>query len=747
MVADDVPGPVTEIRNIHGIPTIFMNGEPFTEPVFETYVPQVKYFKQFAEAGVNVHMFSLSLGPCMQIAGGRAAPIWIAPDKWDFEQLDRRAHNVLEADPDAMLFPRFYIDTPDWWLSHNVSECMVLDTGKNYYIAPTNNAVTTNHLFASLASEKWRQDMAYGIKQVIKHIQESDYADKIFAYQITGLYTEEFYHWSSKANQLADYSEPFVKRFRAFLEKKYGCNKALQDAWRQPKVTFETAEVPNKEHRVKGRNERTFRNLKEDMPVVDFYLYYNEVMPEVIEHFCRAAKEACESKKIVGSFYGFMFEFGGDPEFGHNALNRYLQSDDIDFIVVTASYWNRKLGSGADYTRSPATSVLLNDKLWYHDNDTLSFLYREAMGWRDDMTDEEKAFIEKEARRIGAPTTLNETIWQYERTAGFSLAWGFYQGFFDLHGGYFDHPLLMKEIADLTEILSESRNYDRSSVAEILVISDEQSPVYATYDSQMVSRSLSGPQVVFTKIGAPHDSILVNDLDKVDPSRYKFVIFLNTFHLTEQQRQWAKRLMGDGRTVLWTYAPGLFNGPHKNVDAMHKLTGICIQPSDDEKQVNIGAEIQSDSSLGTLLKSQGVEYFGIGADLARLFYVNDNEAEKVGIQPGTKKVTFALKQLSDCVSVYSVTPLMPVEAYRELAKQAGVHLYNTSNDTLYVNKSYLTVNADGAGTRTIVFPEATNVFDPVSGKLLYQDITDFKKVFKDKETLLVRISQSKKGNN
>lgn len=533
--------------------------------------------------------------------------------------------------------------------------------------------------------------------------------------------------------------------FRAFLKKKYHSNENLQKAWRHPSVTLDTAPVPEREHRMKGRNEKTFRDLREDMPVVDFYLYYNEVMPEVIEVFCRAAKEACQGRKIVGSFYGFMFEFGGDPEFGHNALNRYLESRDIDFIVVTASYWNRQLGSGADYVRSPATSALLNGKLWYHDNDTLSFLYREAMGWREGMTDEEKAFIEKEARRIGAPTTLNETIWQYERTAGFSLAWGFYQGFFDLHGGYFDHPALMAKIADLTEILSESRNYDRGSLAEILVVSDEVSPAYATYDSQMVSRSLSGPQVALTKIGAPHDSILVNDLNKIDPGRYKFVIFLNTFHLTDEQRQWARRLMSDGRIVLWIYAPGLFNGPQMDIKSMQDLTGLCIRPAIEEKQVNIGVEIRDTNSLGSRLKNLGVAYFGIGADLARLYYVDDADAEIIGVQPGTSKATFAWKQLEHCASVYSVTPLMPPDVYRELARMAGVHLYTQSNDTLYVNKSYLTFNADGPGPRTIIFPEPTNVYDPLSGEALHRDTTHFEKVFKDKETLLVRISRERNG--
>jgi hypothetical protein len=46
-----------------------------------------------------------------------------------------------------------------------------------------------------------------------------------------------------------------------------------------------------------------------------------------------------------------MLEFGGDPEFGHNALGRLLRSKHLDFAVVTASYFDRTLGPGADYAR------------------------------------------------------------------------------------------------------------------------------------------------------------------------------------------------------------------------------------------------------------------------------------------------------------------------------------------------------------------------------------------------------------
>lgn len=58
-----------------------------------------------------------------------------------------------------------------------------------------------------------------------------------------------------------------------------------------------------------------------------------------------------------------MYEFAGDPEFGHNALSRFLDSPYLDFIAVTASYFNRQAGIGGDYARSPVASVRLYGKV------------------------------------------------------------------------------------------------------------------------------------------------------------------------------------------------------------------------------------------------------------------------------------------------------------------------------------------------------------------------------------------------
>ncbi len=118
-IVDDsnpIPGPRTSVALHLGKPTFFLDGAPFTSPVFETYVPESRYFRQLAGVGCRVFSFSTNLA-----AGFRPAT-WIGPDRWDFSDLDTLAHRVLDARPDGYIMPRVFLETPDWWLRQHPEE-------------------------------------------------------------------------------------------------------------------------------------------------------------------------------------------------------------------------------------------------------------------------------------------------------------------------------------------------------------------------------------------------------------------------------------------------------------------------------------------------------------------------------------------------------------------------------------------------------------------------------------------------
>ncbi len=101
-------------------------------------------------------------------------------------------------------------------------------------------------------------------------------------------------------------------------------------------------------------------------------------------------------------------------------------------------------------------------------------------------------------------------------------------------------------------------------------------------------------------------------------------------------------------------------------------------------------------------------------------------------------MALAVKPRPGWTSIFTLNPVLPAAVLRVFARHAGVHLYNDRDDTLYAGASFLAVNADGAGPRTLQFLYPADVFDPFSGEPLARNATRLDRELRDKETLLVR---------
>ena len=58
--SERVAGSLTRVEQVGGVPTFAVDGDPWLVAGFETYVPEERYFRQFAGAGTRLFMFNMN---------------------------------------------------------------------------------------------------------------------------------------------------------------------------------------------------------------------------------------------------------------------------------------------------------------------------------------------------------------------------------------------------------------------------------------------------------------------------------------------------------------------------------------------------------------------------------------------------------------------------------------------------------------------------------------------------------------
>lgn len=693
------PIPKAEIRTHGGVPTLFINGKPNAAMTYMTYNRQeTKYFRDFKNAGVDLATFSATSDHSYY---GLAPDTWLAPDVFDYGPFDHRITSILEANPDAYLFPRIYISAPAWWCEKYPTE-----VAKPADTLTKPGAHFSGKPFATPASEKWREDTAMALRKFIEHVRSSPYADRVIGYHIASLHTEEwFYHnfWGNPPSYWG-YTEPDRTAFVRFLKTKYATVEALRKAWNNPTADFDSATVPAKEERL-ATDLGFFRDPARSRRVIDFYLYYNDIIAETIEYFARVVKEATNRESLYGVFYGYLFELSGSPEGGHLGIARLLRSPDIDFFTAPSSYGFRALGTGCSAFMSVTEGVKSHGKFWFNEND-----------YRTHLVPQKKATFDSIDLK-----DLTESLSVQKRELAHTICLGTGMWWFDMGGGWYDTPDFMKAIAEMNAVGERSIHFDRSSVAEIAVVVDEDSMCYREPRGALARLLLNDQRNQLHRVGAPFDFVFLNDLEAL--RTYKLYIFLNTFRMDERQRAAVNKVVKrHGKTALWVYAPG-FIGDTLSNDGISSLTGIPVGRSDESLPLKVKiTEFGDDLTKGT---AQGTGW-GSDAKVSPVFFCDDPSAKALGAIDGLAKTGLAVKRSPEWTSVYCAAPNIPAWLLRSIARTAGVHIYNDADDPLYVSRSFLAIHTNVAGERALRFPQPTSLFEVFEQKQIARDAREVK---------------------
>lgn len=596
---------------------------------------------------------------------------WRGPTEYDFDRLDRRIRAIIAANPNARIFPRVKLNPPQWWLAEHPDEI-------------ARNADGSPGEQASLASLAWEETYARLLRDLIGHMEGSDYAGHIIGYHPAGGRASEWYWWGE--NGQTDFSPAAVARWRSWLAQRYGDHtEALRAAWGDPAASFATAMPPDPDQR-QAVHHGIFRDPIRARRVIDYRCFLSDMVSRNIVRSCRIVKEATGGSKLAGVFYGYSaYSVTQD---GFQGLRAVLDAPEVDFLASPTAYDYRRGGEPGSFVSTYFGSYRLHGKLFFDEVDTRTHLYPGDETYRTD--------------------TLAETQAVIQRAAGYSLSRGTGLWWFLLAGNATFHQAeVMDTVAAMSQAGADALDADRAPTAQVAVFVDEPSMHYTGGEYQ-VRRAYTRQTIdELACMGAPFDVYLLSDIGHPDLPDYRLYIFLNAFALDDDLRRSIETVVRrEDRTALWVYAPGYVKATGFDVAGIADLTGIAIRAS--EESMPCECTVGPPHTITDAMPALHTEPWQVAPG----FSATDPQATVLATTAG--QPSLVVREFADWRSAWSLLPPRR-ELLLGLCRYAGVHVYSESFDPFFANTGYAVIHTASAGAKRITLPVPADVTELTTG--------------------------------
>ena len=702
------------VRQWNGKPTLFVNDRPtypmiysITSVVGGRYtweeIPQIS-IHDFNQQGIGLFSFTLYLDQ-----------LFDKDDKLDLSPLTRNIRGVLDVNPKAAIFLYLLIHpSPEWRQAHPEEDTGYADA--NAVEFPDGNVHTMwidhdadNALRTSLASMKWRASVVKRLNTFLPALARTPEGKALVGLQCAiGIYGEA--HYWGFIDHDPDTGPAMTAYFRHWLREKYRTEKDLREAWNDPQVSFDTAQVPGTPER-EHTSDGIFRDPARERKVINYYQCQQHVVADDIILFCKTAKESWPRPLVVGTLYGYFFcLLGRQATGGHLDVERVLDSPYIDYLRAPMSYSDlaRDIG-GSGQSRGLLDHVRRHGKLWLDEMDYNTFfgdpfynLSKNTTSWADDIALLRRNLSESFTRGMGL------FFWDFGPRSV---------------GGSWHQPDLLATIRQLHTLFSNyyTRPFHRD--ADVLFVYDNLVHYYIANSwkrEPITEAAIEKASAAAYHSGVMFDEIMLADLETIDWSRYKVVIFMDTYYLTDQQRQYIRQhVERDGRQVVWNYMPGYTNGQVLRQDFVEEVTGMKLEKFTPPPGVP-AVEVNADSLPPVR--------FSVAFSVPTMA-VKDPDAETLGFISDVQHCGLARKRLQDSTSWYASLPITDAALMRAIFRAAGAHIYDDQPDVLYSGGGILTVHTKEGGPRSLrllngkevpldLKPRSTVILDNETGEVL-----------------------------
>ena len=606
------------IRN-NGVLKIDIDGKLYSPLSFKSFRPNPRNVSEFYQAGVRLFsVLSSGVISALGVPYSLYGESWVGLYEYDFTPLDRQMDMFIEHAPDAYFAPMIQLDTRPWYLQQHPD-------------AP--NSFT--HLSQIAWDETWRQAAAAYLKAAIRHCEEK-YGDRIYGYfMLCGTTTE----WFSERDYEA--SHPIKE---AGFRKWTGDDKAVLPDLEQLNRTGDVFLAPDEADVYRARK------------------FHSETIAELILYFTAEAQSVIRHSKLLGLYYGYLLELGGERLYNDGALayEKVYTCPDIDMISSPSSYQYRGLRDPSGFMVTQKT-LDAHNKLYFLEFDHITHVAPTEI---HDGLDAESAngIIVKipgaDSKCPDETTSLNLLYRDFILcNANLAALW-----WFDMFDGWFRSEGMMAAVRKMIGIYDVLDKQPVQTAAEIAVFAEGESLYRGRKSANLATECLREIRTSMAQCGAPCDIYSICDVDLPQIQNYKLLVFLNQYDLSpEKKKKIQKTLAVKGKTVLWLYAPDFAGEGQLDPGKIEKITGIRVKA--DRK------------THGGLVFEGKTSRFGLNPPY---FSVEDPEAVSLAwFEDGS--VAAAWKEMGYGTSVYLATCNIPTELLRAVAKMAGVFVYSENN--------------------------------------------------------------------
>lgn len=722
---------VSSVEIYNGTPTLIIDGEPtaayfYQRPDLDAYL-QTDAESRIAQSGLELY---ITYGG--NLYKGGCDPIWLEDGSIDYDAFDAVIYDTLAASENALVMVNIGMFAPAWWLEQNPDHEAMASDGTNL--------ITLGDV--SLASEKFREEAGEVLRKLITHMKQQNYYNRVFGLKISGGQSYEWMTLGTGDGKGPDYSPVSQEGFKAYLKEKYGTEAALQAAWGDDSVTFDTAAAPTWTERTDFTNvymgDGDTGALSRNM--VDWNLWLNEASADSFLYYCQIAKEETDGQIIVGGYNGYLWTSNTYDSQGkaHTAMDRVLDSEYVDWIASPVAYNERLLGESDTYM-ALLDSVQEHGKLYIAEQDNRTCL---AEGYTGVSWDAQWDF------QVGQTHTMADTIYQQKRDFANALVNGAGLWQYDMYGGWLDDQQLYEYIQDAKAEYDLSVYLDRDQRNEVAVFVGDETYAYLTAGSANMPYTLLEPMLMqqrkhLSVMGAGYDTYAMSSLLEGKVSDHKLNIVLSPFEITEEmQTAIDQYLKKDGQVVVWVYLPGISTGTSLDISNVERATGFSIGVVEEKSTL----QVQLVDAGHSLTDGIADLIYGSSASDATspLTYIADTTGATVlGYNlDGDQMPGLAVKDMGDWISVYSSAPCLDVALLRNLMDLAGCHSYSQSNeDVIYSNNHYVALHSATAEEKTITLPGNFAVYDVFKQKYISMNTDTITYDHDAKDTRIFRLTE------